>query len=205
MKLAAGFGYETKLWKEGVRFIAGVDEVGRGAWAGPVVAAAVVFPQKINFPEKLFDSKMVSPLQRERLSGLILQYAVSVGVGRVEIPTINKIGIGRASHKAFRSAVKLLSVIPDQIFVDAFYIKNLNRRNQKPIKNGDKLCASIAAASIVAKVYRDNLMRQLDKKFPGYGFAAHKGYGTAFHQESIKNLSLSSMHRKSFNLTPYTG
>lgn len=203
-KSAAHFQEEKRFWKSGLEFIAGVDEVGRGSWAGPVVAGAVVFPQGVHFPEKLYDSKLVLPRQRENLAKLIYKYALSVGLGVVEVPIINKSGVGRATQKAFRAAIKNLLVDPDHILIDAFYIKHLNKDNQLPIKNGDQICASIAAASIIAKVYRDSIMRKLSRKFPVYKFAVNKGYGTRFHQEAIRMHDLSSIHRKSFNLSYLT-
>ena len=199
MKVPAGFEYETRLWKKGVSRLAGVDEVGRGAWAGPVVAAAVVFPSSFKPDYELFDSKLLLPKQREVLAEKIHRSA-HVGVGVVGVPTINKIGIGRSTQKAFKKAVRALGDDCQYYLIDAFYIRNWIRENQLPIKKGDKVCASIAAASVVAKVYRDNLMCLLAKKYPRYGFDIHKGYGTAFHQERIREYKLSGVHRKSFNL-----
>lgn len=196
----ANFDEEISLWVQGFDFVAGVDEVGRGAWAGPLVAAAVVFPKNIKFPEKLYDSKLLKPRTREELSKLIYQSAYSVSIGISGVSFINNFGVGKANHKAFRKAVRGLSVEPQRILVDAFYIKQLKRDIQKPIKKGDRVCASIAAASIVAKVYRDSLMRRLSRLYPVYGFGANKGYGTKFHQDAIKTSNLSSVHRKSFNL-----
>lgn len=196
----ANFDEEISLWVQGFDFVAGVDEVGRGAWAGPLVAAAVVFPKNIKFPEKLYDSKLLKPRTREELSKLIYQNAYSVSLGISGVSFINNFGVGKANHKAFRKAVRGLSIEPQRILVDAFYIKQLKRNIQKPIKNGDRVCASIAAASIVAKVYRDSLMRRLSRLYPVYGFGVNKGYGTKFHQDAIKTSNLSSVHRKSFNL-----
>lgn len=196
----ANFDEEISLWVQGFDFVAGVDEVGRGAWAGPLVAAAVVFPKNIKFPEKLYDSKLLKPRTREELSKLIYQNAYSVSIGISGVSFINNFGVGKANHKAFRKAVRGLSIEPQRILVDAFYIKQLKRNIQKPIKKGDRVCASIAAASIVAKVYRDYLMRRLSRLYPVYGFGANKGYGTKFHQDAIKTSNLSSVHRKSFNL-----
>ncbi|OGY26232.1 MAG: ribonuclease HII [Candidatus Woykebacteria bacterium RBG_16_44_10] len=200
MKEAANFEYERDLWGRGVQCIAGIDEVGRGAWAGPVVAAAVVFPPFFDPGFKLFDSKLLLPKQREELAEKINKTAV-VGIGVVGVPTINKVGIGKATQKAFRRSIHSLSCNCQHYLIDAFYIRYWPRENQLPIKKGDRICASIAAASIVAKVYRDNLMRGLAEKYPRYGFDAHKGYGTSFHQEQIRKYKLSGIHRKSFNLT----
>ena len=196
----AHFKEEKKLWSAGISNLAGVDEVGRGSWAGPVVAAAVVFPKNISFPEQLFDSKLILPRHRERLAKLIYQLAVSVGLGVVGVPIINRVGIGRATQKAFRRALSLLSVSPERILIDAFYIKHLSRKNQIPIKKGDQISSSIAAASIVAKVHRDSLMRKLGRVYPEYRFGVHKGYGTLAHQEAIRKYNFCKLHRKSFNL-----
>lgn len=200
-QIPARFEREEEQWFSGLKFVAGTDEVGRGAWAGPVVAAAVIFPKNINFPEELFDSKLLKSRQREKLSRLIHKHAVSVGVGTVGLSIINKFGIGKATHKAFRTAINELSVKPEKILVDAFFVKHLDKKRQNPIKNGDRVCATIAAASIVAKVHRDSIMRKLAKRFPAYDFGANKGYGTAYHQEAIRKNNFCVMHRKSFNLS----
>jgi len=169
-----------------------------------VVAAAVIFPKEITFPEELYDSKLILPRRRERLAKLIYEHAVSVGIGIIGVTVINKIGIGKATQKAFRKALNLLSVAPERILIDAFYIKHLSRENQTPIKKGDQVSATIAAASIVAKVHRDAVMRKLGRVYPEYGFGAHKGYGTAFHQEAIRKYNFCKLHRRSFNLTYLT-
>lgn len=201
MKKPATFYLENFFWDRGFRHVAGADEVGRGAWAGPVVAAAVIFPPRIVFPESLYDSKKLTPNARESLSKLIFQKALAVGIGSIGVSTINKKGIGYSTHTAFRAAVRKLSSVPDKILVDAFYIKKLNRKIQKPVIRGDEIIASIAAASIVAKVYRDNLMKKLSKRFPEYSFENNKGYGTSFHQGAIRNHKFTSVHRTSFNIS----
>jgi len=202
MKFPAGFRYEKKLWKLGYKGVVGIDEVGRGAWAGPVIAAAVAFPPFFKPTFKLFDSKLLSSRQREILSKKIRRIA-NIGIGVVDELTIDKIGISKASQKAFRKAVMALKNTCDYYLIDAFYIQYWSRQNQRPVKDGDKICASIAAASIVAKVYRDNIMVGLSKNFPQYGFHLHKGYGTRLHQKKIHKHKLTNIHRKSFNLTPY--
>ena len=202
MKIPASFDLETIFWKQGANLIAGMDEVGRGSWAGPVVAAAVIFPAFFNPSYNLYDSKLISPRERERLSTKILAEAV-VGIGVVGVSVINKIGIGKSADMAFCKAVKKLEKDCDRLLIDAFYIDGLNKNNQVALKNGDKLCASIAAASIVAKVYRDALMRKLSKKYPAYGFDSHKGYGTKKHQSALHEYQLSKVHRTSFKLFPY--
>jgi len=198
---SAKFNLEESLWKLGISTIAGIDEVGRGAWAGPVVAAAVVFHPFCKIDFKLYDSKLLSPKKREEIAEKIIKIAAGVGYGVVGLPTINKKGIGFATQKAFKLSVNNLNIQPEYFLIDAFYIKHWSRENQNAIKRGDQICASIAAASIVAKVFRDSLMRDLDKKYPKYGFSAHKGYGTHFHQKAIRKNKLSAVHRKSFNLS----
>jgi ribonuclease HII len=199
--LWANWSNERVLWNQGYSCVAGIDEVGRGSWAGPVVAAAVVFPSNYKSSFKLADSKLLKPIEREELDQLIRSAAQSIAIGEVGLPVINKEGIGKASQRAFRLALNGLSTKPDYYLVDAFYIKYIPKRIQRPIIKGDQISASIAAASIVAKVYRDNLMRQLAKDYPEYGFGKHKGYGTTHHQKAIKDFGFSPIHRSSFDLT----
>lgn len=194
---------ERKLWKEGYHCICGLDEVGRGCFAGPVVVGAVVFPQKIVLPEGVADSKLLKPKQREKLAEEIKKLASDCVVAEVSVRDINKVGIGKATQMAFRKALRLLEVKADFVLIDAFYVKHLNRKRQRAVKDGDKICASISAASIIAKVYRDNLMKELHQKYPQYGFAKHKGYGTKQHQEAIKKYGLCRIHRKSFDLEKF--
>ncbi len=195
--------YELQLWEQGFKLICGIDEVGRGCFAGPVVAGAVIFPQGISLPEGIADSKLLKPKTREELAEEIKKVALAWSVGEIDVPSINKFGIGKATQMAFLQAVNNLSKIPDFLVIDAFFIDNIDRKIQKPIKNGDKLSVSIAAASIVAKVYRDNLMVKEHKKYPVYGFDQHKGYGTKLHQDAIKKHGLSELHRTSFNLKKF--
>lgn len=191
---------ETKLWRLGYNYICGIDEVGRGSFAGPVCVGAVIFPKDFQIIDGLADSKLLSVRQRESLAKDIKSQALGWAVSEIGVAAINKVGIGKASQMAFRKALKLLDSSPDFILIDAFYIKHLNRKRQKAIADGDTICASIAAASIIAKVYRDGLMKKLHRKYPVYGFAKHKGYGTKKHQEAIKLYGLSRIHRRSFNL-----
>lgn len=202
MKKPASLLHEQDLWNRGVSLVAGVDEVGRGAWAGPVVAGAVVFPKNISLGFDVFDSKMLSAKEREVLAAKISEIA-KVGIGVIGVSTINRIGIGRAAQKAFRHAIKALEVVPEFLLIDAFYIRSLPKRNQLPIKGGDRVSSSIAAASVVAKVFRDRLMQELDEHYPKYGFSQNKGYGTLFHQKALKDFSLCSVHRKSFDLSAF--
>lgn len=191
---------ETKLWNLGYSMVCGLDEVGRGCFAGPVVVGAVVFSQDCLAPDGIMDSKLLKPRQREKLAEEIKKCALSWSVAEISVGAINKVGIGKATQMAFRRSIKLLNQRPDFILIDAFYVRHLNRKRQKAIKDGDKICTSIAAASIVAKVYRDKLMKKLSRKYPQYGFAKHKGYGTKRHQEALRKYGLSRIHRTSFAL-----
>lgn len=194
---------EKKLWKLGYVMVCGLDEVGRGSFAGPVCVGAVVFPKNSKLLNGVMDSKLLRPRQRERLAEEIKKCALAWSVAEVNVATINKVGIGKATQMAFRKSIKLLSRKPDFILIDAFYIKHLNRKRQEAVKDGDRICTSIAAASIIAKVHRDKLMKKLHFKYPKYGFGKHKGYGTKKHQEAIKKYGLSRIHRRSFNLTRF--
>lgn len=194
---------EKKLWKEGYLLVCGLDEVGRGCFAGPVCVGAVIFPKDCLLIDGVADSKLLKPRKRQRLAEEIKKIAISCAVAEISVSVINKVGIGKATQMAFRKAIKSLEKRPDFVLIDAFYIKHFNRKHQKPIKDGDALCASISAASIIAKVYRDKLMKKLSRKYPRYGFSKHKGYGTKFHQQMIKKYGLSKIHRKSFNLEKF--
>ena len=195
--------FEKEFWNSGYTHVCGLDEVGRGSFAGPVVVGAVIFPQDIVLPEGIADSKLLKPRQREKLAERIKEQARAWSVAETSVTAINKVGIGKATQMAFRKAIKLFSKSPDFILIDAFYVSHLNRKRQKPVKDGDKICASISAASIIAKVYRDKLMKKLHRKYPEYGFAKHKGYGTKRHQEAIKKFGLTRIHRKSFDLSKF--
>ncbi|MDO8637993.1 MAG: ribonuclease HII [Candidatus Daviesbacteria bacterium] len=194
---------EKKLWKQGYRCVCGLDEVGRGAFAGPVVVGAVIFSFDVDLPEGIADSKLLTSKKREILDKEIKNLAHSWAIGEISVGDINKVGIGKATQMAFRKAIKNLKKSPDYYLIDAFFIKHLNRKRQQPVQGGDKICASISAASIIAKVYRDNLMVKLHQKYPQYGFAKHKGYGTLEHREALKKHGLSKIHRKSFNLQKF--
>ena len=204
MKLP-NFSFEKKLHKKGYRVIAGVDEVGRGCFAGPVVAAAVSFApnQKCDPKIKINDSKKLSPKQREKADEWIRKNADAWGIGSASVSQINKLGIKKASEIAFRKAIKDCGIEINYLLIDAFYIphvKGLRRKNQKPIVRGDTKSVSIAAASIIAKVYRDKLMTNLGKKLKlrKYKWAKNKGYGTLEHRKAIKKYGLTRHHRKLF-------
>ena len=198
------FEYEQKLWSAGIAHIAGVDEVGRGCFAGPVVAAAVVLPSDFNATDKINDSKKLSAKVREALSDIIKQHALAYAISEVDVPTINKIGIGKAAQQAFYTAVMDLKITPEHILIDAFPISMIAEETQTPIIRGDATSISIAAASIIAKVYRDKRMEELHKDFEAYDFVTNKGYGTKVHREAIAKFGLCDLHRTSFNLTKYT-
>lgn len=198
------FEHEISLWQKGLQSIAGADEVGRGSFAGPVVAAAVMFPKGISFKNsplgEINDSKLLSHKKRVTLSKLIKEHALSYSISEIDVPTINTLGIGKAAQKAFTKAIQTLSHAPDFCLVDAFSIPEFNREQQKAIIHGDRISISIAAASIIAKVYRDELMEKLHATYPAYNFLKNKGYGTLFHRQMIQKHGLTPLHRTSFNL-----
>ncbi|MGH0035198.1 MAG: ribonuclease HII [Myxococcota bacterium] len=179
--------------------VAGVDEVGVGPLAGPVVAAAVVLPDdaEARSLSGLDDSKRVSRSARERLAAELRRCAVDIGIGRVEPGEIDRLNIHRAGLLAMRRAVAALAAPPDHLLVDARRVPGVDCE-QTPIVGGDGLEAPIAAASIVAKVYRDAVMVGLEDRHPGYGFARHMGYGTAEHMDALRRLGPSPIHRRSF-------
>lgn len=178
------------------KYICGIDEVGRGPFAGPVVTAAVILPKDCDILY-LNDSKKVSEKKREVLYDEIMEKAVSVGFGIMSNEVIDEINILQATYKAMREAINNLTVTPDILLNDAVTIPGVDIK-QVPIIKGDAKSASIAAASIVAKVTRDRMMVELDNKYPGYGFAKNKGYGTAEHIIAIKELGPCEIHRRSF-------
>ncbi|WP_248926394.1 ribonuclease HII [Paenibacillus hamazuiensis] len=187
--------YERELWEKGRTHIAGVDEVGRGCLFGDVVAAAVILPQGLEL-EGVDDSKKLSKKQREELYDVIMEKALAVGVGIVDVPTIEKINIKQAARLAMKMAVERLAVEPDYLLVDAEKVDVPIR--QLAVIHGDALSQSIAAASIIAKVTRDRLCLEWDLQYPEYGIAMHKGYATKLHRERIVEHGPSPMHRKTF-------
>ena len=193
------FTEEKLLGAQGYRYIAGIDEAGRGSLAGPVVAAAVILPCRINAPwlNKVRDSKQLSPLRRELLFRYIREYAVSVGIGVIHHTVIDSEGIVQATRAAMAAAVKQLAPSPEFLLVDFMRLPGV-ALPQKGITGGDSLCLSIACASIIAKVSRDHLMIELNETYPGYGLARHKGYGTREHLSCLRQLGPCSIHRRSF-------
>ncbi len=187
---------ETDLWGQGLAAVAGVDEVGRGALAGPVVAAAVVLSPGIQL-EGVDDSKRLRPMERERLFQRISQLAGGIGVGIVGSALIEQVNIRQGTLLAMREAVQQLPEVPDYLLVDGCDRVPVSLA-QRAIIGGDHLIISIAAASIVAKVTRDRLMVAYDRQFPGYGFAQHKGYGTFAHFQALNRLGPCAIHRRTF-------
>lgn len=225
------FRYEKEFWEKGFRVVAGADEVGRGAWAGPLVASAVVLPSNENFQfarvqtailnfqksgGKINDSKKLSARQREKAAEWIKEHCLAWGIGEVGSTIINRVGMARASKMVFRQAIfacnrrlggKLLNFTSlrskniNFLLVDAFYVpytKGIKRKNQLAIIRGDEKSFSIASASIIAKVYRDNLMCTLSKKHKEYGWERNKGYGTQEHQKAILRAGITRLHRTQF-------
>ena len=196
-RLDAMMHFERVLWKAGIVHIAGVDEVGIGPLAGPVVAAAVIFPPETHIPG-VDDSKVLDEEARQQLDVLIRTRASGIGIGVVEVEEIDRINIYHAGIRAMTLAVESLPMPPQHILVDSRTIPGFPQP-QNSFNKGDGINFSIAAASIVAKVYRDDLMTKLDLAYPGYGFREHKGYATPAHQNAIRTLGPCSIHRKSFD------
>jgi ribonuclease HII len=189
---------EQALRYHGYRTLAGVDEVGRGALFGPVVAAAVILPEKVGILARmgLTDSKQLDRAQREKLDRKVRSVALAVGVAEVSAEMIDRINIYQASRLAMLLAVQQLTVAPDHLILDAMLIDHPCA--QTKLYYGDALCLSIAAASVVAKVYRDALMREFDKQHPQYGLASHKGYATPEHRRALVAHGPCALHRRSF-------
>jgi ribonuclease HII len=188
--------FEETARSRGFQVIAGLDEAGRGPLAGPVVAAAVVFP-RVREMKGIDDSKALTPEQREEAFWRLQKRALGVGVGIVEAEEIDRINILRASLRAMEVAVKNLPMLPDFLLIDGLHGLGLTV-DQQAIPHGDRRCLSIAAASIVAKVTRDRLMEAYHKDYPEYNFAKHKGYGTREHLEAIRKYGCCPLHRQSF-------
>jgi ribonuclease HII len=192
----APYRFEAQAWRTGLTRVAGVDEAGRGPLAGPVVAAAVVVAPDRRI-RGVNDSKVLPPERREELFALIQERAVAIGVGIVDHLTIDRINILEATRLAMDQALAALSVVPELIITDFVELRACPCP-QRNLVDGDARCASVAAASIVAKVTRDRLMRDIDAEFPVYGFAKHKGYATPEHIAAIDRHGLCPLHRRSF-------
>ncbi|ACL75096.1 ribonuclease HII [Ruminiclostridium cellulolyticum] len=195
-RLQKMLSFERQAISEGFNYIAGVDEAGRGPLAGPVVAAAVVLPNGLTI-EGINDSKKLSESQREKLFSEIKEKALSYGISVIDEKYIDEVNILNATKRAMTEALSQLEPTADCILLDAVRLDNISTK-QVPIIKGDSLSLSIAAASILAKVTRDRLLTEYDAKYPQYGFAAHKGYGTPQHISAIKKFGLCPIHRLSF-------
>lgn len=200
-KIKPTYKEEKLLLSEGYHLIAGLDEVGRGCLAGPVVASAIIlpYPCRKHWVKEVRDSKFLSTEKREYLFEHLVETAIACGTGVIGPEVIDQQGITMAVRLAMKQAVEALKPAPDSLLIDHFKLPDVNLP-QKGVVNGDTLCFSIACASIVAKVTRDRLMVELDGKYPGYGLANHKGYGTKEHWAGINKHGLCSIHRRSFCL-----
>ncbi|MEL7645209.1 MAG: ribonuclease HII [Anaerolineaceae bacterium] len=199
--------FEQPLWEAGTRLVAGLDEAGRGALAGPVYAAAVVLPAE---PERISaalagarDSKQLSAKAREALEGRIKSQSAAWGLGWAEADEIDRLGIARASRLAFCRALDGLALPPEHLLVDYFRLPE-KRLPQTALVKGDQRSLTIACASILAKTARDARMRAEEERFPGYGFAQNKGYGTEKHRQAIAEMGVCALHRRSFRLRDAT-
>lgn len=194
--------FEKSFWSRGLSYVAGIDEVGRGAWAGPVLAGAVILPPELSRSARrelagARDSKLLSPAQRQALCGPICQVALAHATGLATRAEIDEMGIVPATRLAMQRAVQSLGVAPQALLIDALRLPFFELP-QNAIIRGDQLSLSIACASILAKVTRDQMMVELDGRVPGYHFARHKGYGTAEHRAALEELGVSAEHRVSF-------
>lgn len=199
--------YEYAFWRRGYRAVAGIDEAGRGAWAGPVIAGVVILPRvhhiqrwwthtELHALARVRDSKLLSPTQRAALIEPICRTALAYATGVASHEEIDALGIVPATHLAMQRALAALPIAPDALLVDALTLEA--DVPQQAIIHGDQRVLSIACASILAKVTRDRLMIELDTRYPGYGLAQHKGYGTAAHRAALDQLGSSNIHRNSF-------
>jgi ribonuclease HII len=194
-KLICGFEHENEAYESGAKVIAGLDEVGRGTLFGPVTGAAVILPRDCKL-EGLRDSKLISPKKRQRIAGEIKAQAIAWSVAHVPAAEIDRTNIAAATEMALYEAIHGLDVMPDLLLIDAVAVDIPIL--QISIIHGDAISASIAAASIVAKVTRDALMEELDAQYPGYGIGQHRGYGTAEHLKALETLGPTPLHRMSF-------
>jgi len=199
MPQSPDLAYENELRSQGYEFIAGIDEVGRGALAGPVVASAVILPLPASLAwfELVRDSKSLNRTRRDSLFDLIAHEAVAVGTGIVSPQVIDAVNILKATRLAMMQAVEKLSRQPGFLLIDRLGLSQCPIP-QRGITGGDRSCLSIACASIIAKVTRDRMMIELDRTYPGYGFAQHKGYGTGRHISCLRKLGASPAHRRYF-------
>lgn len=195
--LEIGFDFELQAIGDGFRLVAGLDEVGRGCLAGPVVAAACILDPGRAVPEGLNDSKKLTAAQREKIAEELRETAVAYAVGAVEAEEIDRINILEATKKAMMLALAALPAPADFLLIDALQLRDV-RVPQKAIIKGDSISYSIAAASVIAKTHRDALMCGYDAEYPAYGFAGHKGYGAAVHLKALREHGPCPLHRRSF-------
>jgi ribonuclease HII len=197
--VVSGIGqvFEQQAWDEGYKLVAGLDEVGRGCLAGPVVAAACILDASKPLPDGLDDSKKVDEANRDEIAAQLKNDCIAYAIGQIEADEIDRINILEATKEAMLNAIASMTPTPDFLLIDALYLKR-SPLPQRSIIKGDSISASIAAASIIAKTYRDELMKRYDAEFPQYGFAGHKGYGAASHLEALRVHGPCILHRKSF-------
>jgi ribonuclease HII len=194
--------FERDLWQAGFRSVAGIDEAGRGALAGPVAAGAVILPPDPRLTRTLSgvrDSKLMTPPERERWAPRIREAALAWGVGLASADEIDALGIVPATKLAAGRALETIPVSADYLITDYLVFPEIELPQTALVK-GDRLCLSVAAASVLAKTVRDDLMREMDCEYPGYGFARHKGYGTRLHFSAIHRTGMCNIHRKSFSI-----
>ena len=192
--------FERACQQNGYKQIAGIDEAGRGALAGPVIAAAVILPLNCNI-DGLRDSKQLTPKQRDRLAGEIYSVALSVGIGSADNRIVDRLNVLEATLLAMQNAVEKLTPHPDYLLIDGINIPATDIPGEA-IRKGDNRSYSIAAASIIAKTTRDRIMMEFDRTYPHYGFQRHKGYPTSQHRQAIARFGASDIHRQTFKLLP---
>lgn len=200
MRLAPSLDFELTLWQGGCDRVAGLDEAGRGCWAGPVYAGAVILPADADILRRLDgvrDSKLMTALQRDRWEEEIKMAAATWGIGFASREEIDSLGILPATRLAMGRALSKLEPAPLHLLIDAVRLREVDLP-QTALIHGDRLCLSIAAASVLAKTARDAYMRELDQQYPGYGFARHKGYGTAYHRQALAEMGPCAEHRQSY-------
>lgn len=197
MKIVPDMRREKELWKQG-KVVVGIDEAGRGAWAGPVVVAAVILPKKHKQVDGITDSKLMSPTKRAEYYELITDFAVDFGVGIIGHEVIDEVGILEATKLGAKEAVAMMKTKSDYLLVDALDLTEHIKCDQEAIIKGDQKIYSISCASIIAKVTRDNLMSALGGEYSKYYFHKHKGYGTKLHQTMLSEHGLSDIHRRSY-------
>ncbi len=198
MGMMAGFEYEKQYWWQGDEYIAGTDEAGRGSIAGPLVVAAVVFPAFYDNYE-INDSKLLSDKQRRRLFEVIKKDALAYSIEIISVEEVDQYNIYKATQIGMERAIKRLSIQPEAILTDAMPLPSIKDKPVEAIIKGDQKSVTIAAASILAKVTRDNIMIELNEKYPGYGLDKNKGYCTAKHVQAIEDLGIVDIHRKTYS------